>query len=223
MAINEKGQTTLPLYDYDTAIRARTESIDAIGSSATDYAQAAAQRRLSAAQATQNAAINAAGPTSHDGLKGVGPSSGSGTMGTVGPVGYDTHAKGNNVASFMSAISGQESGNYSARNKDSGAMGKYQIMPGNLGGTHSGWDWEAMHKDVTVNEFMHSPQIQEQIAQYKLKGYYNKYGPAGAAVAWYAGPGMVSSYLRGGGGGGQGGYPTINAYVNSILRRMGLR
>lgn len=122
--------------------------------------------------------------------------------------------------SFMRAISGQESGgSYSVRNKDSGAMGKYQIMPGNIQGNR-GWDYEALGRNITTQQFMASPQLQEQIARYKLQSYYNKYGPAGAAVAWYAGPGAVASYNRGGGRGSQGNYPTIRAYADQILRRM---
>lgn len=123
---------------------------------------------------------------------------------------------------FLSAITGQESGgNYNARNRSSGAMGKYQIMPGNLGGKKSGWDYEALGYDINPSQFMGSPQLQEAIAQYKLRQYYNKWGPWGAAVAWYAGPGAVnrtqSALNR-----SQGAYPSINQYANSILRRMGL-
>lgn len=123
-------------------------------------------------------------------------------------------------AKFLQAISGQESGgNYNSRNRSSGAMGKYQIMPGNLGGRHSGWDYEALGRDVTPAQFMASPQLQEAIAQYKLQQYFKKYGPWGAAVAWYAGPGAVNRANK---NKSQGAYPTINQYANSILRRMGL-
>ena len=124
---------------------------------------------------------------------------------------------------FLKAISGQESGgNYGARNKDSGAMGKYQIMPANLGGSHSGWDYEALGRDVSVSQFMKSPQIQEAIAQYKLKSYYDKWGPAGAAVAWYAGPGTASKYLANPSRytNPQGKYPSIASYVNMVMRNM---
>lgn len=124
--------------------------------------------------------------------------------------------------SFMSAISSQESGgNYSSRNKSSGAMGKYQIMPGNLGGKHSGWDYEALGRDVSPQQFMQSPQIQEAIARYKLQQYYNKYGARGAAIAWYAGPGALK-YSSGKLNAGQNGYPSISAYANQVLKRLGL-
>jgi hypothetical protein len=121
---------------------------------------------------------------------------------------------------FLAAISGQESGgNYNSRNSSSGAMGKYQIMPGNIQGSHKGWDFEALGKDISTAQFMASPQLQEAIARYKLQQYYKKWGARGAAIAWYAGPGAVG---RVGGNKSQGAYPTINQYANSILRRMGL-
>lgn len=121
---------------------------------------------------------------------------------------------------FMAAISGQESGgSYGARNKDSGAMGKYQIMPGNLNGSGRGWDFEALGHDVSSQQFMSSPQLQEQIAAYKMKQYYDKWGPRGAAIAWYAGPGAVNNKNL---NASQGNYPSISQYVQSILRRLGL-
>lgn len=99
-------------------------------------------------------------------------------------------------------------------------MGKYQIMPGNLGGKNSGWDFEALGFDITPQQFLSTPALQEKIASFKLKEYYDRYGPAGAAVAWYAGPGAVkkSSNSKK----SQGAYPSIDAYKKSILRRMGL-
>lgn len=128
--------------------------------------------------------------------------------------------------SFMKAIHEQESGgSYSARNRDSGAMGKYQIMPGNIQGS-GGWDKEALGRNVSVSQFMGSPKIQEAIASYKLREYYNKYGAAGAAVAWYAGPGNAAKYVAAGGKGfnkrqGGGKYPSVSSYAQQILKRMG--
>jgi hypothetical protein len=121
---------------------------------------------------------------------------------------------------FMAAISGQESGgNYRAVNKDSGALGKYQIMPGNLSGKGRGWDYEALGRDVSSSQFLNSPQLQEQIARYQMQQYYNKWGPRGAAIAWYAGPGAVNNKNL---NAPQGSYPSINQYVAAVLRRLGL-
>lgn len=125
-----------------------------------------------------------------------------------------------NFGAFMKAISAQESGgNYGAINRDSGAMGKYQIMPGNIRGSKRGWDYEALGRDVSTSEFINNPQLQEQIAQYKMQQYYKKWGPRGAAIAWYAGPGAVNYKNL---NKSQGKYPSISGYVDSILRRLGL-
>lgn len=124
---------------------------------------------------------------------------------------------------FVNAIASKESGgNYRAVNPDSGAMGKYQIMPGNISGTKRGWDYEALGYDVNRSQFLNSPQIQEAIAQYQLKKYYDKWGPRGAAIAWYAGPGAVSGYSQSALNAPQGQYPSISSYAEAILRRLGL-
>lgn len=131
---------------------------------------------------------------------------------------------GSEFERFMSAIQSKESGgSYSARNRSSGAMGKYQIMPGNIQGS-GGWDKEALGRNVSVSQFMNSPEIQDAIARYKLKGYFNQYGAAGAAVAWYAGPGNARKYVASGGRGynrKQGAYPSVSSYAQDILKRMG--
>lgn len=116
--------------------------------------------------------------------------------------------KGNSTfAKFLRAIAAQESGgSYSAVNRSSGALGKYQIMPGNV----PSWSKKVLGHSISPSTFLHSPALQEKIAQAMLKGYFNKYGARGAAEAWYGGPGSIGrSYVRG--------------YSNSILRRMGLR
>ena len=72
-----------------------------------------------------------------------------------GPVGG-----GKGFSSFMGAISAKESGNnYGARNRDSGAMGKYQIMPANIQGNR-GWDYEALGRNISTSQFMASPHLQ---------------------------------------------------------------
>lgn len=122
------------------------------------------------------------------------------------------------LGQFLRAISHKESGgNYGARNSSSGAMGKYQIMPANIQGP-GGWDKEALGRNITTQQFMSTPKLQEAIAQYKLTQYFRKYGAAGAASAWYSGSPTKwkTSY------GGQGAYPSIHNYVTSILRAMGM-
>lgn len=129
---------------------------------------------------------------------------------------YSATGGSNDLDKLMRAIRSQESSdNYSAVNRDSGAMGGYQIMPFNL----DPWSQEALGRSVSQSEFMSSPQIQDQIARYKLGQYLNKYGAAGAAVAWYGGPGAVSHMDDN--KPQAGGYPSLRAYWEAILRRMG--
>lgn len=124
------------------------------------------------------------------------------------------------LEAFINQIGLKEShNNYNARNK-SGAMGKYQIMPSNLGGKGSGWDYEALGYDVTPSQFMGSAELQEQIARYKLAQYYQSYGPAGAAIAWYAGPSAAAKYKNTGytsTSTESGGYPSVYSYMQSIM------
>lgn len=144
---------------------------------------------------------------------------------TIANVGIGAAKGASDFNSLVSSIGSKESSNnYGAVNRQSGAMGKYQIMPSNIIGSGRGWDYEALGRDITTSQFMHSPEIQEQIARYKLQQYYNKYGPAGAAIAWYAGPGAASKYQNTGyvsGGKQAGGYPSVNAYMQAILNGMG--
>ena len=125
---------------------------------------------------------------------------------------------GDQLSRLMRAIRGQESGgNYRAINRDSGAMGGYQIMPFNLFGG-SEWDRRALGRDVSRGEFLGSPAIQDAIAKWQLGNYLRKYGAAGAAVAWYGGEGSVrnmhSRRTQ------TGGYPSLYAYWNSVLSKM---
>lgn len=117
--------------------------------------------------------------------------------------------------SFISAISGQESGgNYEAVNDRTGASGKYQIMPENW----PNWSQEAgLSSDAPM-----TPENQEKVARFKLKQLYDKYGARGAAIAWYGGEGAISySDEAKNRKQGNGDEPSINEYADSILSRMG--
>lgn len=124
------------------------------------------------------------------------------------------------LSRLLAAIRGQESsGNYQARNSMSGAAGGYQVMPSNFIQNGSGWDMEALGHDVTLNEFLSSPQIQDQIARYKLGQYIKQFGsPEAAAAAWYGGPGAVSHMYDK--SPQAGGYPSLYAYWQSVLSKM---
>lgn len=86
------------------------------------------------------------------------------------------------------AISSIESGgNYKAigpatRTGDR-ALGKYQVMSANVGP----WSKEVLGREVTPQEFIGNPEIQDAIFKGKFGQYAEKYGPEGAAKAWFAG------------------------------------
>lgn len=123
------------------------------------------------------------------------------------------------LGAFLQAISTQESGgNYGAvgvPTKYGTAYGKYQILDSNIEGP-GGWDAEALNRDISVQEFLNSPKLQESIARTKLSEYFKSYGPGGAAKAWYAGPGNADSTSTA----PQYGGPSITEYANSVLRHM---
>ena len=116
--------------------------------------------------------------------------------------------------SFFSAIAGQESGgNYSAVNARTGASGKYQIMPQNIGA----WSRQYLGRAVSVAEFRSSPAIQDQLARAVLQNYYNQYGLRGAAAAWYSGnPASAGNYKR-----FRSNEPSVGEYVDQVVGRMG--
>lgn len=124
------------------------------------------------------------------------------------------------IDSFMAAISGQESGgNYNAVNKDSGASGRFQIMPSN-------WPSWAQQAGLPANA-PRTPQNQDLVAKYKMSQYYNQFHDWGAvAAAWYGGPSAGAAYLKDPNqawlqrrqGGGK--YPSIAGYAASVTGRM---
>lgn len=202
----------------------RNQYITQGGSEATDYETQKRNKRqqayVDALKAKLDQQVRTVGVGTGDGGSSIsrtynpgnGGSSGGGTVTGSGLKGFDA---------FLNAISGQESGgNYNARNSGSGAMGRFQVMPGNIAGA-GGWDKEALGYDISTSQFQNNPKLQDQIARYKLQQYYNKYGPRGAAIAWYAGPGAVR-YSSGALSRHQKGGPSINDYANSVLKRMGL-
>lgn len=187
----------------------RNDQITQGGEQATAYAIAQRTKREQAKlDAARQAMLNSTARNVDTSVgQGVGPDLSFLGGGKTGNSSFDQ---------FMNSISQQESGgNYHAVNGDSGALGKYQIMPGNL----KSWSKQALGHSITASQFLNSPALQEQIARYQMQQYYNKWGPRGAAIAWYAGPGAVNSRNL---NKSQGKYPTISGYVASVLRRLGL-
>lgn len=95
------------------------------------------------------------------------------------------------------AISSVESGgNYRAvgpttRNGDR-AVGKYQVMGRNV----PEWTEEVLGRRMTPLQFLASPEAQDQVFNAKFGSYVDKYGPDGAARAWFAGEGGMNDPSR---------------------------
>ena len=117
---------------------------------------------------------------------------------------------------FINAIAGQESGgSYNAENSDTGAYGKYQILPSN---------WPEWAEEAGIGaDAPRTPENQEIVARFKLGQYYDKYGARGAAIAWYGGEGALnySEEALNRKQGDNGEYPSINEYADEVLGRMG--
>lgn len=64
------------------------------------------------------------------------------------------------------------------------ALGKYQIMPGNL----PEWSKEALGREVTSDEFLANPEIQDAITRHQMQKNLEKYGnPDDVASVWFTG------------------------------------
>lgn len=89
---------------------------------------------------------------------------------------------------FQNAISSIESsGRYDALGPilkgNRQALGKYGIMEENL----PQWSNAVLGRGVSREEFLKSPEIQDAIFNHRFGEYAKKYGPSGAAKAWFAG------------------------------------
>lgn len=119
---------------------------------------------------------------------------------------------------YAGAISSIESsGNYQAVGPETGSMGralgKYQVMSANVGP----WSKEVLGREVTPQEFIANPQIQDAIFNGKFGQYVDKYGPDGAARAWFAGEnGMKNPNARDAFG------TTVDEYSRRFNRALGL-
>lgn len=122
---------------------------------------------------------------------------------------------GNTKASTLSqAISSQESNNdYSAVNKDSGALGKYQIMPATLKGLGYNVTSQQFLRDQNLQEEAHSKLISELSTRYN--GNVDK-----ILADYYGGPKAARIVGTPEGNVGQDGYPSINQYVTQVKKRL---
>src|SRR3990167_6633462 len=105
------------------------------------------------------------------------------------------------AANYRDAIASIESGgNYGevgppADANGSRAYGRYQVMDYNVGP----WTEQVLGRRMTPQEFLADQAAQDAVFDGIFGGYVERYGPQGAAQAWFGGPGSVGS-----GGGAQG-------------------
>lgn len=72
------------------------------------------------------------------------------------------------------------------------AYGKYQVMGSNI----PVWTKEVLGAPLSPQEFLSNPQAQDAVFQAKFGQYEAKFGPEGAAQAWFGGPGAVGKLDR---------------------------
>ncbi|MDB4872800.1 MAG: Phage-related minor tail protein [Massilia sp.] len=114
------------------------------------------------------------------------------------------------LQAFLNAIGQLESGGSYTAHNPGGALGKYQVMPSNVGP----WTKQALGHSETPAQFLADPAGQEAVARTILGGYYTKYGPEGAAAAWFGGPGTSPTSTK------SDGNLTVRQYVAKVMSLM---
>ena len=94
---------------------------------------------------------------------------------------------------YASAISGIESGGKydllgPVTKAGDRAYGKYQVMGANI----PTWTKQALGYSMTPQQFLADPSAQDAVFNKIFGGYVDKYGPTGAAKAWFAGEGGMN-------------------------------
>ena len=69
------------------------------------------------------------------------------------------------------------------------ALGRYQIMEANI----PQWSRAALGREVSAEEFMANPDIQDAIFDHRFGSYVEQYGEENAARAWFGGEGGINN------------------------------
>lgn len=116
--------------------------------------------------------------------------------GTAYDMGREVKPELEQYRNAIASIESDGSGGYSAigptHSKLGRALGRYQVMEANL----PQWSREALGRSITAEEYLASPKLQDAIFDHKFGGYVDRFGPEGAAQAWFAGPGGVGKMGR---------------------------
>lgn len=136
-------------------------------------------------------------------------------------VGATARSAGNSNP-VIKAIANQESGgDYTQVNRDSGALGKYQIMPDNV----PSWSKACLGQSISAQQFLSSPSHQERIATCKLSQEFKRAKEAGessyeacrsTASFWYSGSADNKNSSK-----PQGQYPSIQDYTIQVCSKVG--
>lgn len=126
------------------------------------------------------------------------------------------------VNKLYKAITNKESGgNPQAINKDTGAIGLGQLMPGNV----AAWSEQVLGRVMNPDEFLDNPDKQKQIIKGKLRDYFTEALKAAGgdkdeairrvASRWYSGQGDLYNKNT-----DEGKYPSIAEYTKDILNKV---
>lgn len=101
------------------------------------------------------------------------------------------------IDAYLRAIKAKEStNNYSVLGpthpKYGRALGAYQVMESNL----PSWSQAAVGRQVTPDEFLKNPEIQDQIARHRFSQYAEKHGLDNAASMWHSGVPLAQAQAR---------------------------
>lgn len=126
----------------------------------------------------------AAGASMFNNLPGLGGS-------TASPAPVSSNAPTTNFGNAIASI--ESGGKYDAlgpvTKTGDRAYGKYQIMGANVGP----WTKEVLGQEMSPQAFAANPQAQDAVFNAKFGQYAQKYGPEGAARAWFAGEGGMNN------------------------------
>ena len=93
------------------------------------------------------------------------------------------------IASIESAGSGDYSAKGPVTKSGDRAYGRYQVMGANI----PDWSKEALGVALTPEQFLVDPKAQDAVFDHRFGGYTAKYGPEGAARAWFSGEGGMNN------------------------------
>lgn len=113
---------------------------------------------------------------------------------------------------FLWSLTQQESGgSYDAVGPSvngNHAYGRYQVMDFNI----PSWTEKYYGKRLTPQQYLSNHEAQDAVVRGVLKGYYDQYGPEGAAAMWYSGQSNPNKTY---------GNPPVNKYVQQVMSRAG--